>query len=614
MPNPIRRRALRAIGGLLASLLLLAACGSSVKTQGGAVSDHLMIVEVYGAGLAEGGADQYIRLYNPNRAPFELEGWSLGDGKARALFPTGARIGPGQTFYAARSADGFARILGFPPDAIWGDGPAGGALRMSGAAGLVLRREAGAVVLRDPAGHPVDQVVWGPASGGAALGWKGEGAPAPQPGEVLDRGRDEAGWSGRAPGSYLPDSDTARDWRQGSDWVDRRVLRPGQTFFPYPTYTVRNLTAYASPDSSFAVLADLLDGARQQIDLNVYSFTNLLVAEKLAAAARRGVQVRLLMEASSLGALTDQERYVARLVHHAGGQVRWIMNQPGAGVYGRYVFNHAKYAVIDGRSLFVQSENLGRSSIPSDPTAGNRGWGVAIRDQALAGYLSRVFQADWNPNHGDIFPYQEGTPFGPPAPGFVPETEVPTGTYAHPFPPLTLTDPVRVTPVLAPDHALLESKGITGLIRSARRSILVEQMYIYAHWGLKSAVPEEHPNLFLDELIAAARRGVKVRILLADTYVDPSQPKDNAWTAAQINRIAGQERLDLQARLMRTDLTRVTKLHNKGLVIDGERVLVSSINWSLNSPLNNREVGLILDHPAIGQYYTDILMTATRNT
>ncbi|MFZ5823944.1 MAG: hypothetical protein ACOY94_06405, partial [Bacillota bacterium] len=42
--------------------------------------------------------------------------------------------------------------------------------------------------------------------------------------------------------------------------------------------------------------------------------------------------------------------------------------------------------------------------------------------------------------------------------------------------------------------------------------------------------------------------------------------------------------------------------------------LVSSINWSLNSPLNNREVGLILDHPAIGQYYTDILMTATRNT
>lgn|GEM_PF-3933993 len=105
-----------------------------------------------------------------------------------------------------------------------------------------------------------------------------------------------------------------------------------------------------------------------------------------------------------------------------------------------------------------------------------------------------------------------------------------------------------------------------------------------------------------------------MRILLSDTYIDPSAPRDNAWTAAYVNRLAAQEGLDLEARVQRSDLTRLGTLHNKGLVVDSERVLVSSINWSLNSPANNREAGLILDHPAIAQYYTDVFMSVTRDT
>ncbi len=107
---------------------------------------------------------------------------------------------------------------------------------------------------------------------------------------------------------------------------------------------------------------------------------------------------------------------------------------------------------------------------------------------------------------------------------------------------------------------------------------------------------------------------MKVRILLSDAYIDPSAPRDNAWTAAYVNRLAAQEGLDLEARVMRSDLTRLGTLHNKSLVVDGTRVLVSSINWSLNSPANNREAGVILEHPAVGQYYTDIFTSVTRDT
>ena len=47
---------------------------------------------------------------------------------------------------------------------------------------------------------------------------------------------------------------------------------------------------------------------------------------------------------------------------------------------------------------------------------------------------------------------------------------------------------------------------------------------------------------------------------------------------------------DVQAILM-TENDYVEKVHNKGAIIDGDKVLISSINWGDNSILKNREMG-----------------------
>ncbi len=99
---------------------------------------------------------------------------------------------------------------------------------------------------------------------------------------------------------------------------------------------------------------------------------------------------------------------------------------------------------------------------------------------------------------------------------------------------------------------------------------------------------------------------MSVRILLSDAFLDPEEPKDNTNTVGYVNDIARREGLDLQARIMRSDLGGLDKIHNKGVVVDDKRVLVSSINWSYNSPANNREVGVIIDHPQIASYFADI--------
>lgn len=482
MFRPFRIRWTRALACVLI-LGLISACAPAGDQSGRpptGLNSRLLLVEVYPNGWAPDGSDQYVRLHNPFVNPVEVSNWTIGDLVVRARFPEGATIASGQSIYVARYVNGFRNLMGAPPDYVWGTEEAGATIRrLTGGELWSLGRDSGYISLMNAAGEAVDSVAFGQTLQPGARGWRGSPAPVPLKGEVLDRARDEASWTAEQPGNYTRDTDSAKDWQQGNAWMDLRIYRPGQTWFSYPTYQVGEVTAYASPDNSYAVVTRAIEQARERIDMVLYDFTLVPVAERLAAAARRGIKVRLQLEAGSFNRLYDQERYVAKLVEEAGGEVRWQVHDPNNQAFGRYVFNHAKYGIIDGKTAFVQSENMVRHGVPVDPTYGNRGWGALVEDRYLAAYLTRVFEADWTTVFGDSLPYQPGTQLGPPPDDFVPETGTLKGKYPHPFPPLTVRGPVSITPVLAPDHSLLETKGVIGLMRKARESLLIEQQYIH---------------------------------------------------------------------------------------------------------------------------------------
>jgi phosphatidylserine/phosphatidylglycerophosphate/cardiolipin synthase-like enzyme len=198
--------------------------------------------------------------------------------------------------------------------------------------------------------------------------------------------------------------------------------------------------------------------------------------------------------------------------------------------------------------------------------------------------------------------------WGGPAAGFVPDTSVPTGTYGAPFASRTINGTFTVTPVVTPEDGLLETKGIIGLLKSATKTLYVEQLYAHKYWGTAANGCNETtcPDLFLAEVIAAARRGVKVRVVLDSAFLDTSDPKDNTYTVQYLNQIAANEGLDMEARLIDLGVTKLTKVHNKGIIVDGTKTLVSSINWSENSPSDNREMGLIIENADAADFYTDI--------
>lgn len=359
---------------------------------------------------------------------------------------------------------------------------------------------------------------------------------------------------------------------------DPRPFFIGQSDFATQTFDNVTVTLFISPDCSYDVLAEAIASARQSLDVNVYEFTHPGIAEMLADAADRGVDVSVLVEGGPVGGISPEEEGVVGILADHGVGV--MMMETAGDVHARYRFDHAKYMVIDDASVLVASENFKESGIPETGKSGNRGWGAWVQDTEVAGYFADVYSED--DTGGDIVPAPEDGEL---------ETTGAGGAYEVRFSPETVTG-ARVTPVLAPDTSNLVRQMIAG----AQERILIEQAYI-------SNSTTGGPNRYLAEAINASRSGVRVQVLLDSAWFNVEGEDDNDEMAAWINDYARREGLPIEARCIDLEAANLEKVHTKGVVVDNRSVLVSSINWNDNSPDFNREAGVIIEHPAAAAYF-----------
>jgi phosphatidylserine/phosphatidylglycerophosphate/cardiolipin synthase-like enzyme len=200
-----------------------------------------------------------------------------------------------------------------------------------------------------------------------------------------------------------------------------------------------------------------------------------------------------------------------------------------------------------------------------------------VHDAETAADLAAVFRADagWR----DTVPWSEFRTDR----SFV-DGGAPNGSYPTRFRPRTLRAE-RVELVVAPDNA---ESAVLDVLRSADESVFVQQVSIGGR---------RQP--FLEATVDAARRGVRVRILLSSAwYVE----EDNRRLVEWLNALAEAERVPLEARLA-APRSRYRKIHAKGVVVDGDTAVVGSLNWNNNSARENREVALVLRGERVGRYY-----------
>jgi phosphatidylserine/phosphatidylglycerophosphate/cardiolipin synthase-like enzyme len=355
------------------------------------------------------------------------------------------------------------------------------------------------------------------------------------------------------------------------------------------SYAVREVETFVSPDSSFPALRGFLEGTGESLYLHLYTLESPSIARWLLEAEGRGVEVVLCLEGSPVGGVSEEAEALLALLIQGGVEARYCRT-PGLR------FHHAKYAVSDNRTLLITTENFGSTGFPEEGTAGNRGWGIILRDEALSTFFADLFLRDLEGPERVSLSTIGGFP-----------QERPREEYSPRFKRMRYRGHFRAVPLVAPENAL---HRVLGLLKEANRSLYVEQLYIYTFWGpRKTGSVEETPNLLLEEAIQAARRGVSVKILLDSTWynIEWEDPVSNLHTVRYINELAEREGLDLEARLADAEGLGVEKIHTKGIVVDDRAVLISSVNWNEHSPTKNREVGVIFyGEPA--EYYAQVFL------
>jgi cardiolipin synthase A/B len=359
---------------------------------------------------------------------------------------------------------------------------------------------------------------------------------------------------------------------------DRRVLMLGQSRLTPVIFGNVSVTTFVSPDCSGNVFMEAINGASDTVFVNMYEFSSPSLGSSLVAAKVRGVDVRVLVEGGPVGGQSPAEKSLIWTVNRSGIPVGSMVSSDSE--HAPYRYDHAKYIVIDNNSVLVTSENFKNSGLPPEGMNGNRGWGVHLHNTGLAGYFSEVFTTDSCSR--SVVPYS----------GTAGDTEPALSEkYRAEFSPARF-EGATVIPVIAPDTSYL----ITDLLESARTSIEIEQAYI---------TNETHDTLnpYLSTAINASRRGVHVRVLLDSYWYNTEGSHDNDEMVALINRIGTSEHIPLEAKCIDLSVSPVEKIHNKGVIVDDERVLISSINWNSVSPNFNREAGVIIDHPGVARYF-----------
>jgi phosphatidylserine/phosphatidylglycerophosphate/cardiolipin synthase-like enzyme len=363
------------------------------------------------------------------------------------------------------------------------------------------------------------------------------------------------------------DAPDAELWNRTADgWAWEHL---GATNFAAVRTDAASARAFVLPDAP-AVPIDVLDSAQRRILLAGYSFASERAVRVLKQAAERGVEVRVLVDDAPVGGISERQGRLLDDLTRAGVPVEVI-----GGDWARYDFHHPKYAVVDDRAL-VMTENWKPSG-----TGGrsNRGWGAVVEGK-IADRLAAIFRADadWR-DTASWSTFRANRTFE--------EDETANESYPTTFEPQNVS--IESAQLLAaPDNA---ESALIERLDGADESIDVVQASIGSR---------KQP--FLQAAIRAAERGVEVRILLGGAWYSE---EDNGALAEWLNEKADAENLSLEAKVAESG-SRFEKIHAKGVIIDGEEVVVGSMNWNNNSARENREIALVLDGKAAGNYYGQV--------
>lgn len=328
---------------------------------------------------------------------------------------------------------------------------------------------------------------------------------------------------------------------------------------------------YSESGPAFEAMLDAIDGAAHRIHLEFYIWRDdeagRAMVRRLAAAAMRGVQVRVLYDA--LGSFGLPRSHFAPLEEH-GGQVAafsplvslpWARRR-GARLDAR---NHRKLVCVDGTVGFAGGLNIADEyrdgRIGSSQVEWRDLW-IRINGDLVLG-LEAVFLEDWQVTTGTLLQPWEGV-------DGIEDVDLST----RPKQAGVSTGPVAQIIASGPDlgeASAVTSQFISAISMSQRRCWICTPYFI----------PDE---TLIASLRIASLRGVDVRICV------PSGRYNDVWVVGMAARSYYDPLLAAGCKIYEFD---AGMIHAKYLIIDEHVSTVGSANFDLRSLHINYEVSVM---------------------
>lgn len=303
-----------------------------------------------------------------------------------------------------------------------------------------------------------------------------------------------------------------------------------------------------------------MDGAIKSINLQAYVFEegNLTreFVNRLAACARRGVEVRVLVDA--IGSFWTSKAYFDPLIE-AGGQFVWY--HPINWRDWPYLDHrsHRKLLIVDGRVGFIGGADFADDWI--EPVNGQPPWRDTVFrvEGGVVRSLNAVFAQNWVESTGEVLFDSNKFPLDSPA-----------------------GDKTCMVAASTPGYGTSWARVLfQALLDSAQSSILITSPYF---------LPDRSARHALEN--AARRRGVKVQVITAGSKTDhPSVRRLSEALAGRLIR-AGVEFYEYQPAM----------IHAKLMTIDGAWTVAGSTNFDHRSFALNGEVNIaVFDREIAGR-------------
>jgi hypothetical protein len=231
--------------------------------------------------------------------------------------------------------------------------------------------------------------------------------------------------------------------------------------------------------------------------------------------------------------------------------------------------------VKDNQSVWIGSGNWKSSSHPGPDERGNSEWGVLVDNSDLAMKVLQQLEFDESLERSYI---TSATPSTPPSGWSLDNLKSLTNATSA----QSISTDISGRLITCPDTCV---DGLIWMIEQAEDEILLSLQYLDVDWSWGWG-----DNPLVSALEDAAKDGVRIRLILNGAYLNKDIQQVVDTFNEDWNSSLG---YDVSAIVMSED-DEVSKLHNKGMIVDSEHVLISSINWGDSAPTRNREMGLII--------------------